>query len=701
MINHVYKEKYLYDSCEKQFVITVIDPTNKEEPFYIYNSDLINKDFKLEESLCSRNQLTYGVCEASRVTFTTSITTSIKNKLVKIEEILDGDVDNVLPYGLFIVTDDDLSTDRRTRKITAYDQMYRMMVENIIEWYNGLIFPMTQKQLRLELFEKMGVIEDDSNTLPFDNLKVRWHDYGNSLTAHEILENLCEFNGVFARFNREGKLIFFNLKKFIDEEGNSEEKKPSDISDIYDADISINKRHYYNNSLEYSDNLTHKIDKLTLKHYDGSILNEHVINQKTDSINTYTITGNPFISEMRSGSYVDMDIVKYSEQLSDILKDHWFASCKFKMIGNPCYEVGDRVKIVTDNAIIYTYIFRRTISGIKYKEDEIDCIADEYYPSSFSGVSEGMYSTGYYGEDSSNKISYLHFSNSSKLTITNKDILKNIIQFHVKTGIQTDLILLASVIFKGKSNSTISKKMNVKFLEQTGVMEFDEVSDVKTRINYKWEPVGGDVIAYEFEPLGTWKSDSDNTMNLLFTVPNVKANTIGTFTVSLIVENDGSIVIQKNNIRATLLVQGAEIDEDDWDGTLDIEELVDFYYPENSSYVFDISDRATVDFENIQNNSIIQTLGDIKLKNYDMKFAQISSSLNFGYIIVRAIRSVERLYEWKYDSTFINTGANKFLLNGEYVFASETKKFPECTIEILDIPTDHFNSVTTFKIEEV
>lgn len=94
MINSSLKEKYWDSATDKQMVISVVGTNQK-----IDNSMLEIGTFALEESLCSESELKFGACEANCVKFTARNTAgSIIGKTISIEETIDGDGENTMPF---------------------------------------------------------------------------------------------------------------------------------------------------------------------------------------------------------------------------------------------------------------------------------------------------------------------------------------------------------------------------------------------------------------------------------------------------------------------------------------------------------------------------------------------------------------------------------------------------------------------------
>ena len=219
MINSSLKEKYWDSATDKQMVISVVGTNQK-----IDNSMLEIGTFALEESLCSESELKFGACEANCVKFTARNTAgSIIGKTISIEETIDGDIENPMPYGVFKVASDVPTADRTKRQITAYDAMYDIINTDVKAWYAGLSFPMTLRQFRNSFFAHLGITQvetnlvNDSMTVNKTIVATQTDDSSavteeSAISGKTVVTAICEINGCFGNINREGKFEYVFLK---------------------------------------------------------------------------------------------------------------------------------------------------------------------------------------------------------------------------------------------------------------------------------------------------------------------------------------------------------------------------------------------------------------------------------------------------------------------------------------------------------
>ena len=367
MINSSLKEKYWDSSTDKQMVISVVGTNQK-----IDNSMLEIGTFALEESLCSESELKFGACEANCVKFTARNTAgSIIGKTISIEETIDGDSENTMPYGVFKVASDVPTADRTKRQITAYDAMYDIINADVKSWYAGLSFPMTLRQFRNSFFAHLG-IEQAVATLPNDSMTVNktivatQTDDSSAVTEESAISGktvvtaICEINGCFGNINREGKFEYVFLKEIISALYPAEDLFPSDNLFPSDANTESMTGHYI--TFDYEDFKSKAITQLEIKTSEdnaGAIVGT--------AGNNYSITGNFLVSD-KAGA----ELEQIANNLLPIMKQAAYTPIKScTCVGNPCLTLGEPIRFNTTREIVETYLLQRTLTGVQSKRDSI------------------------------------------------------------------------------------------------------------------------------------------------------------------------------------------------------------------------------------------------------------------------------------------------------------------------------------------
>jgi hypothetical protein len=367
MINSNLKEKYWDSATDKQMVISVVGTNQK-----IDNSMLEIGTFALEESLCSESELKFGACEANCVKFTARNTAgNIIGKTISIEETIDGDAENPMPYGVFKVASDVPTADRTKRQITAYDAMYDIINTDVKSWYAGLSFPMTLKQFRNSFFAHLGIAQvetslvNDSMTVNKTIVATQTDDSSvvteeSAISGKTVVTAICEINGCFGNINRNGKFEYVFLKKIVSALYPAEDLFPSDNLFPSDANTESMTGHYI--TFDYEDFQSKEITQLEIKTSEdnaGAIVGT--------AGNNYSITGNFLVSD-KTGA----ELEQIANNLLPIMAQAAYTPIKScTCVGNPCLTLGEPIRFNTTREIVETYLLQRTLTGVQSKRDSI------------------------------------------------------------------------------------------------------------------------------------------------------------------------------------------------------------------------------------------------------------------------------------------------------------------------------------------
>lgn len=367
MINSNLKEKYWDSATDKQMVISVVGTNQK-----IDNSMLEIGTFALEESLCSESELKFGACEANCVKFTARNTAgNIIGKTISIEETIDGDSENPMPYGVFKVASDVPTADRTKRQITAYDAMYDIINTDVKSWYAGLSFPMTLKQFRNSFFAHLGIAQvetslvNDSMTVNKTIVATQTDDSSavteeSAISGKTVVTAICEINGCFGNINREGKFEYVFLKAITSALYPAEDLFPADNLFPSDANTESMTGHYI--TFDYEDFQSKAITQLEIKtsgDNSGAIVGT--------AGNNYSITGNFLVSD-KTGA----ELEQIANNLLPIMAQAAYTPIKScTCVGNPCLTLGEPIRFNTTREIVETYLLQRTLTGVQSKRDSI------------------------------------------------------------------------------------------------------------------------------------------------------------------------------------------------------------------------------------------------------------------------------------------------------------------------------------------
>ena len=382
MINSSLKEKYWDSATDKQMVISVVGTNQK-----IDNSMLEIGTFALEESLCSESELKFGACEANCVKFTARNTAgSIIGKTISIEETIDGDSENPMPYGVFKVASDVPTADRTKRQITAYDAMYDIINTDVKAWYAGLSFPMTLRQFRNSFFAHLGIAQvetslvNDSMTVNKTIVSTQTDDSSavteeSSISGKTVIEAICEINGAFGNINRDGLFEYVELKPITQPLYPSNDLYPREDLFPRDPNTISMTGHYI--TFDYEDFQSKAITQLEIRPSDDSA---GVI--VGTSGNNYVISSNFLVSD-KTGA----ELEAIAENTLSVIKKAAYIPIKSsEIVGNPCIELGDPIRFNTTREIVESYVLQRTLTGIQSKRDSITASGTETHNQNPNGI---------------------------------------------------------------------------------------------------------------------------------------------------------------------------------------------------------------------------------------------------------------------------------------------------------------------------
>lgn len=386
MINSSLKEKYWDSATDKQMVISVVGTNQK-----IDNSMLEIGTFALEESLCSESELKFGACEANCVKFTARNTAgNIIGKTISIEETIDGDSENPMPYGVFKVASDVPTADRTKRQITAYDAMYDIINTDVKSWYAGLRFPMTLRQFRDSFFAHLGIAQvetnlvNDSMTVNKTIVATQTDDSSavteeSSISGKTVVTAICEINGCFGNINRDGKFEYVFLKAITSALYPAEDLFPSDNLFPSDANTESMTGHYI--TFDYEDFQSKAITQLEIKTSEdnaGAIVGT--------AGNNYSITGNFLVSD-KTGA----ELEQIANNLLPIMAKAAYTPIKScTCVGNPCLTLGEPIRFNTTREIVETYLLQRTLTGVQSKRDSISAQGTQTHAAKVNSIRDTL-----------------------------------------------------------------------------------------------------------------------------------------------------------------------------------------------------------------------------------------------------------------------------------------------------------------------
>lgn len=411
MINYKYYDLFDKSSVDKQLKIVCQDGTiltNK-------NFSSTSSDFSLSESLCSDSKLSFGKCESACLKIKIANTiNSLKGQTLQVTETLNNKNDVPFKIGTYIVDEDTLTSDKKYRNITAYDRLYSISSMNVSDWYSKL-FPskqvpliryenvtkewtytgidgkeiteyyeelepityyqteyesITLKAFRDSFFKYIGLTQQ-STTLINDNMKVSKSVDNIDLTAKDVLEAICEINGVFGKMSRDDVFIYVELKSFsrglfpsktLYPNKSLFPRKPGNV-DTRRLQMGEYK------TLQVGDTNFEQITKLQIRQSEDDI--GYIAGDDTGV--SYIIQGN-FLTYSSGTDELKTIANNVLTKISKVI----FNPVNITLQGNPCVETGDTIRIIdTNNKVYMSYVLQRTLTGIQMLMDSIISEGDQ------------------------------------------------------------------------------------------------------------------------------------------------------------------------------------------------------------------------------------------------------------------------------------------------------------------------------------
>ena len=411
MINYKYYDLFDKSSVDKQLKIVCQDGTiltNK-------NFSSTSSDFSLSESLCSDSKLSFGKCESACLKIKIANTVkSLKGQTLQVTETLGNKDDVPFKIGTYIVDEDTLTSDKKYRNITAYDRLYSISSINVSEWYSKL-FPskqvpliryenvtkewtytgidgkeiteyyeelepityyqteyesITLKAFRDSFFKHIGLTQQ-STTLINDSMKISKSVDDIDLTAKDVLEAICEINGVFGKMSRDDVFTYVELKSFsrglfpsktLYPNKSLFPRKPGNV-DTRRLEMGEYK------TLQVGDTNFEQITKLQIRQSEDDI--GYIAGDDTGV--TYIIQGN-FLTYSSGTDELKTIANNVLSKISKVI----FNPVNITLQGNPCVETGDTIRIIdTNNKVYMSYVLQRTLTGIQMLMDSIISEGDQ------------------------------------------------------------------------------------------------------------------------------------------------------------------------------------------------------------------------------------------------------------------------------------------------------------------------------------
>lgn len=686
-------------------------PDNSEidtSEIHIENGSLV-----LDEILCDE-ALNFGESNSNKFEAQIYNLTDVAGLKIRVYQIVDGDESN--PVDLFVGYVDSCKQDTYGyyRSLVAYDALYHFGNVNVAGWWlkfweevdkRGATQDLQQGEaylhdLRNSLLEWMGIPYEDV-TLFNDDFKLTKSSTVSSLGFSSILSKICQLSAVFPNVDRSGTLRFVSIK-------------PSTAPLI---DISDN---YEQGSSEFEGYTTNPIEKVEIYDYNGNLIGSSDYENPLEDANIYTISDNLLLFGL-SGDVQESDedtekddtgtnsdesdddktaitseanefAKKYLEEIKDIV----YKPCTVNAIVSSLdYKLGTYFDTLKGRSII----MKNSMSGTMLVEQELSASGDEYLSETSSQYSDEYLSILKRTEDleadilADDLINYAYTNAKSYDIATNEAI--EIVNIRVVTTTDTDLLFFCSINLEATQTETETKSMTILFPTDSGTepkeISFENPKPVKVKASYTWND--GDL---EFYPQETYTA-GNHILTLVYFLSDVKKDTVSNFKVILEIK-DGSIHIDKNQIRATLLGQGTKASEIPWDGTLTFEETLNAVKFNSSFTIKSIKDTVKPVLQLPTGANITESLPNMLLSG-NLVVNGIKEDTSFDYIIKTATFSVTFAGVYEYNTNYITVDNYKFVLNTNYKYTSIEETIDSGRMVKVTVPQNDDLTITDINLE--
>lgn len=361
MVNYDDEPLFHVDSVDKQILMV----SDEGGHIKITNDDIIGESFELTESLCSEENLRLNSVESSQIKF------RVKNTFPNLYRVwftvtitMDGAEEPFL-LGKYKVWKDKVSSDRDTREITAYDGLYKILTNTYKKWYNEFWSSRstaTMKQFRDAYFTRLQVshpwISQQSVTLVNDGVILKKSTKIKKISGKDILGTICELNGVCGRIGRDNKFHYIEINK---------------PATVYTIDNSLNIVD------DYEDYNTTTIDRVEILSQNGDVLGASG-EEQDEAENTYTIENGFLLKGLGNDDDARIKAVSMAQGILTKINNAGYIPFEGEFKGNPCYEVGDRIRFTAHGNNVDTLILNRTMRGVQSLHDVYSATGDDTYP---------------------------------------------------------------------------------------------------------------------------------------------------------------------------------------------------------------------------------------------------------------------------------------------------------------------------------
>ena len=366
-ISEELKDEFKKTSVYKKLIIRF--PNGEHDD--ITNDQILSESMVIRELLSSQDELRFGTCNAT--IFEVTVAEVVANiKGCRICPVLALN-DNEIPLGEYIVTEVEKNAGKPYKKVTALTRM-KDFDKDVKAWYGNLKFPMTLKAFRDSLLNHIG-LQQVATTLVNDNIVLEQTlDATGTINGLELIQAICDVNGVFGTITRDGKFKYVSLNV---DYGLYPSETLYPAEDLYPSDGMGNEL----NALLKSAPI---IDDYETYPINGCVIGDNeMYYETTNHVNPYIIRDNPLLYDRK-------DLKDIAERIASKINGIFYRPAEIVSVGLPYIELGDVITCSRKADLIETIVLERTLKGIQSLTDTYKARGQEFFSKDYNSIGDKL-----------------------------------------------------------------------------------------------------------------------------------------------------------------------------------------------------------------------------------------------------------------------------------------------------------------------
>lgn len=385
VVSEEIKKAYKSDSVHKNVVLQFPNLGLTVPHAQIYAESL-----HLKESILEKSSIEFVGCISSMFSIQVyGVSDNLKGQ--KIEVSISTDDTEPIPIFKGIVDSAVMQTNRNYKKITAYDELHTNGNIDVASWYQNITFPITLKEFRDSLFERVGLTQVE-RSLPNDDIVINKQYDPKTLKALNVIKAICQINGAFGIINRSGNFEYRILSsEIVSVPYPSTLLFPStglfpaspvvamSVAERTSNEVEAETFSFYK-KVNYEEFEVKPVDKVTIRQSE----NDAGVTYGSGT-NNYIIQGNMFtygldadtLQTIASRIYANVQGVMYHPFTSDN-NGLPFVECGLDVVSYYMIDFNSNARSANNSSIKNFYVFSRELTGIQNLRDSYGANGEEY-----------------------------------------------------------------------------------------------------------------------------------------------------------------------------------------------------------------------------------------------------------------------------------------------------------------------------------